>query len=219
MGAAVVYSALIGLYLLLFERDVQEAAPQPLADVFYKLTYRRKYEELLGKSGQDALTGALTRERFDTTGPAILARAGALRRPLSLAMLDVDHFKSINDRYGHIAGDEVLRRVVECLRGEIRGEDAIFRYGGEEFVILCENMPHAAALAHADRMRVAVHRTLAQEFAAAPTISIGVATFPDDAPTLRDLLAHADRHLYDAKRRGRDRVVGNAEHRDRTAAG
>lgn len=219
MGAAVVYSALIGLYLLLFERDVQEAAPQPLADVFYKLTYRRKYEELLGKSGQDALTGALTRERFDTTGPAILARAGALRRPLSLAMLDVDHFKSINDRYGHIAGDEVLRRVVECLRGEIRGEDAIFRYGGEEFVILCENMPHAAALAHAERMRVAVHRTLAQEFAAAPTISIGVATFPDDAPTLRDLLAHADRHLYDAKRRGRDRVVGNAEHHDRTAAG
>lgn len=209
MGAAIVYSALMGLYLLLFERKVPEIAPQPLADVFYKLTYRRKYEELLGKSGHDALTGALTRERFDTSGPAVVARAAATRKPLSLAMLDVDHFKSINDRYGHITGDEVLRRVVECLRAEIRGEDKIFRYGGEEFVILCENMPHDAALAYAERMRVAVHGTLAREFAASPTISIGVSTFPDDATNIRDLLAHADAHLYEAKRRGRDRVIGN----------
>lgn len=209
MGAAIVYSTLMGLYLLLFERKVPEIAPQPLADVFYKLTYRRKYEELLGKSGHDALTGALTRERFDTSGPAVVARAAATRKPLSLAMLDVDHFKSINDRYGHITGDEVLRRVVECLRAEIRGEDKIFRYGGEEFVILCENMPHDAALAYAERMRVAVHGTLAREFAASPTISIGVSTFPDDATNIRDLLAHADAHLYEAKRRGRDRVIGN----------
>jgi diguanylate cyclase (GGDEF)-like protein len=219
MGAAIVYSALMGLYLLLFERDVQEVAPQPLADIFYKLTYRRKYEELLGKSGHDALTGALTRERFDTSGPAVLARAAAARKPLSLAMLDVDHFKSINDRYGHITGDEVLRRVVECLRAEIRGEDRIFRYGGEEFVILCENMPHDAALAYAERMRVTVHGTLAREFAAAPTISIGVATFPDDAANIRDLLAHADAHLYAAKRLGRDRVVGNDLSLPRAAAG
>ncbi|WP_089174838.1 GGDEF domain-containing protein [Bosea sp. AS-1] len=211
MGAAIVYSALMGLYLQLFERDPQEVAPQPLADVFYKLTYRRKYEELLGKSGHDALTGALTRERFDTSGPAVLARAASLRKPLSLAMLDVDHFKSINDRYGHITGDEVLRRVAECLRAEIRSEDKIFRYGGEEFVILSENMPHAAALAYAERMRTAVRGTLAREFAAAPTVSIGVATFPDDAANIRDLLAHADVHLYEAKRLGRDRVVGNPE--------
>ncbi|CAM5766583.1 GGDEF domain-containing protein [Bosea minatitlanensis] len=210
MGAAVVFSALMGVYLLLAERNLAEVAPQPLADVFHKLTYRHKYEELLGKSGQDALTGALTRERFETAGPALLSRAALLRRPISLAIIDVDHFKSINDRYGHIIGDEVLRRVVECLRLEIRAEDRIFRYGGEEFVVLCENMAHPDALAYAERMRVAVHATLAREFAAAPTISIGVATFPSDAQTIRDLLAHADAHLYQAKRLGRDRVVGNA---------
>ena len=75
--------------------------------------------------------------------------------------------------------------------------------------MLCENMPHDAALASAERMRLAVGRTLAAEFAAAPTISIGVATFPEDGADIRGLVAHADAHLYEAKRQGRDRVVGN----------
>lgn len=209
MGAAATYAVLMGFYLNLFERKAPELAPQPLADIFHKLTYRHKYEELLGKSGRDALTGALTRERFETLGQAILGRSTAMQRPVSLAILDVDHFKSINDRYGHVVGDEVLRRVVECLRAEIRSDDLIFRYGGEEFVVLSENMSHPAAMASAERMRVAVHRTLSQEFAAAPTISIGVATFPDDAKDIRGLVTHADAHLYEAKRQGRDRVVGN----------
>lgn len=210
MGAALVYSALMGLYLSVLERGSAETAPLPLSDIFHKLTYRRKYEELLGTSGRDALTGALTRERFDSVGLAMLGRAAAMRRPLTLALVDVDHFKSINDRYGHIAGDEVLTRIVECLRAEMRGEDRIFRYGGEEFVVLCENLPHPAAIAYAERLRAAVQRTLSAEFAASPTVSIGLATYPEDAASMRDLIAHADRHLYEAKRLGRDRVVGNA---------
>jgi diguanylate cyclase (GGDEF) domain len=209
MGAAAVYSGLIGFYLVRFERDGRSVAPQAISDVFYKLTYRHKYEELLGKTRYDALTGALTRERFEAMGQVILSRNAAARRPVSLAILDVDHFKAINDRYGHVTGDEVLRRVVACLRTEIRTEDFIFRYGGEEFVILWENMSHTVAIASAERMRLALHQTLAREFAAAPTVSIGVATFPDDAGTIRDLVAHADAHLYEAKRQGRDRVVGN----------
>lgn len=209
MGAAFTYAILMGIYLSLFERNTSKVAPQPLSDIFHKLTYRHKYEELLGKTGHDALTGALTRERFETLGQGALARAAAAKRPVSLAILDVDHFKSINDRYGHVAGDEVLRRVVECLRLEIRAEDHIFRYGGEEFVVLCENMPHEIALAAAERMRISVHGALASELAAAPTVSIGVATFPDDAGDIRSLVAHADAHLYEAKRLGRDRVVGN----------
>ncbi|MCU4181963.1 sensor domain-containing diguanylate cyclase [Bosea sp. BH3] len=210
MGAAITYSLLMGLYLSLFERKMTETAPQPLSDIFHKLTYRHKYEELLGKTGHDALTGALTRERFETLGQVTLARGAVAKRPVSLAILDVDNFKSINDRYGHVTGDEVLRRVVDCLRSEVRGEDRIFRYGGEEFVVLCENMPHETALAAAERMRLAVQATLAKEFAAAPTISIGVATFPEDASDIRGLVAHADTHLYEAKRLGRDRVVGNS---------
>lgn len=209
MGAAITYGLLMGVYLSLFERDPQEVAPQPLSDIFSKLTYRQKYEELLGTSGRDALTGALTRERFEALGAATLARHAANKRPVSLAILDLDHFKSVNDRYGHVTGDEVLRRVVDCARTEIRSEDRIFRYGGEEFVVIWENMTHSAALASAERMRQAVHRTLGQEFAAAPTVSIGVATFPEDAGNIRDLVAHADAHLYAAKARGRNLVVGN----------
>ena len=211
MGAAATYACLIGLYLSFFERHAAEPAPQPLSDIFHKLTYRHKYEDLLGKSSYDALTGALTRERFEALGPATLARALAAGRKVGLIILDIDHFKSINDRYGHVVGDEVLRRVVECVRSEIRSEDRIFRYGGEEFVVLCENMPPEAVFAAAERIRDGVHRTLAQEFEAGPTISIGLATFPDDASSIRDLVAHADAHLYEAKRQGRNRVVGGGD--------
>lgn len=209
MGAAVTYAVLIGLYLTLLERTATEPMAQPLSDIFFKLTYRHKYEELLGRSGRDALTGTLTRERFEALGQPTLAHSLANGRKTSLVIFDIDHFKSINDRYGHVVGDEVLRRVADCVQAEIRGDDRVFRYGGEEFVVLCENMTHEAALAVAERMRLAVHRTLAREFEAQPTISLGVATFPDDASSVRDLVAHADAHLYEAKRQGRNRVIGN----------
>lgn len=209
MAAAIVYAALMGLYLAMFERDTSDLAPQALSDVFHKLTYRRKYEALLDKSGYDALTGALTRERLEMLGSAILARSAANGKPVSLAFVDVDRFKSINDQYGHVTGDDVLRRVVACLQAEIRDEDRIFRYGGDEFVVLSEGMPHSAAIAAAERMRLAVHRALSQETAAAPTISVGIATFPDDASDIRGLVAHADAHLYKAKRQGRDQVISN----------
>lgn len=209
MGAAVVYAALMGLYLLTFERSRPELAPQALSDIFHILTYRRKYEALLDRSGYDALTGALTRERFEMLGDDVLARSRATGRPVSLALVDVDRFKSINDQYGHVTGDEVLRRVVACLQAEIREEDRIFRYGGDEFVVLSEGMPHSAAIASAERMRLAVHRSLAQETSAAATISVGIATFPNDAGNIRDLVAHADAHLYKAKRQGRDQVMSN----------
>ena len=227
MGAAVVFSGLIGMYLTLFERGHPELAPQPVSDVFSKLTYRHRYEDLLLKSGSDALTGALTRAQFETAGEASLARALAAGRPVSLAFIDIDHFKDINDRYGHVAGDEVLRQVVGALRGEIRAADSIFRYGGEEFAVLCEGMAHEGALAQAERMRRAVEAmtdaamtdeamtaetlTKGVQTAHSPTISIGVATAPADAVALRDLVAIADGRLYEAKRLGRNRVVGRPD--------
>lgn len=210
MGAAATYALFIGIYLTLFERTEAEPVPQPLSDIFHKLTYRHKYEELLGKSSHDALTGALTRERFEALGAPTLARGHSAGMETSLLILDIDHFKNINDLYGHVVGDEVLRRVVDCVRSEIRNEDRIFRYGGEEFVVLCENTGPAAALAAAERMRLAVHERLALEFDAAPTISIGVATSPRDGAGVRDLVATADARLYAAKREGRNQVVGNA---------
>jgi diguanylate cyclase (GGDEF)-like protein len=208
MAAALVYAGYIGLYLTLFERKRLETAPEPLADIFHKLTYRHKYEELLGKSSHDVLTGALTRERFEALGPAMLTESYAGGRRMSLLILDIDHFKAINDRFGHVVGDAVLRRAGECLRAEIRAQDRMFRYGGEEFVLLCDGLPPAGAMHLAERLRSTVQDVLAREFEAAPTVSIGVATAPEDATTLPDLLNRADSRLYVAKRQGRNRVVG-----------
>lgn len=218
MGAAATFSTLMAVYLHFFERDPIDLSPQKLADVFSKLTYRHKYEALLDRSGFDGLTGALNRERFETLGQSSLLRCFAAERPVSLALIDVDHFKAINDRYGHVTGDEVLRRIVDGLKQVIRGDDRIFRYGGEEFVVLCEGLPHAAAINHAERLRRAAAQSVDHELALAPTVSIGVATFPDDAGNIVDLVRVADARLYEAKRLGRDRVVGANEPLQRASA-
>ncbi len=207
MGAAVVYAGCIGLYLVVFERQHGETRAEPLADIFHKLTYRHKYEVLLGATSRDALTGALTRERFNALGATMLAETLDTGRPCSLLMIDADHFKEINDRHGHVAGDAVLRRIVETVRGQIRADDRIFRYGGEEFVILAPDMGAAAGHAGAERIRAAVAETLADVGEPAPTISIGVATAPDEGTGLEALLRLADSRLYEAKRLGRNRVV------------
>lgn len=214
MGAAILYAALIATYLRLFERQRDSAVladDQRLSDIFATLTYRHRYEALLRNSGIDALTGVLNRGQFETMAEASVARALANRKPLSLTIVDVDHFKQINDRHGHVTGDDVLRQVAAALRDCVRTDDQIFRYGGEEFVVLSEGMPHEAALAHAERLRAAVPAAFAGSFALAPTVSIGVATAPGDGSDLIGLMRHADQHLYQAKHDGRNRVVGNAD--------
>ncbi len=210
MGSALLYSVLVGFYLQQIESRPLGRKQQNLGDVFDKLTYRHRYEELLGKSGIDALTGALDRGQFDSLGPSSVRSAVAGQRPVSLAIIDIDHFKAINDRYGHVKGDEVLRRVAATLKNAVRSQDKVFRYGGEEFIVLCDGLPHDAALAHADRLRRAIPSAVGGEFDLAPTVSIGVATCPKNGVDIVDLLRHADAHLYEAKRLGRDRVIGDA---------
>jgi len=209
MGAAVVYSLLIGAYMRWAEAHAVDAEGQPVADVFATLTYRKRYEDLLAKSGIDALTGVLNRERFESLGRSTVARAVAGRRPFSLAMVDIDHFKQVNDKFGHQVGDEVLKRVGQVLRDSVRADDKVFRYGGEEFVIFWDGLAHEAALANAERLRMAVPVALQQSLPTAPTVSVGVATTPSDATDLAALVEKADARLYQAKRNGRNRVVGN----------
>jgi diguanylate cyclase (GGDEF)-like protein len=209
MAAAVVYTALIAGYLRWFELARPNDAAVAVIGVFDKLTYRRRYEELLETSSVDQLTGALNRGRFEDMGQASVARALSTGQPLTLAIIDIDHFKQINDRYGHVVGDEVLRKVAESLRQTVRGEDSIFRYGGEEFVVLCEGLNHPAALRQAERLRAAVPAALSGALADPPTVSIGLATVPEDGRDIRDIVRHADRNLYRAKSDGRDRVIGN----------
>ena len=151
----------------------------------------------------DSLTGALTRRALFTTGEAELSRARRQGRPLSVLMLDLDHFKQINDEHGHLVGDRVLAAFVERAHAVLRRPSVLGRYGGEEFVALLPDTDAAQALSVAERIR-----TSGGDDAALPHchVSIGLATArPQD--TLNSLLDRADAGLYQAKAQGRNQVV------------
>ena len=205
MGAAVVYAVFAGLYLRFGEGG--RLTRRRVIDVFETLTYRQRYEALLRQSGYDALTGLSDRGRFDREGPRALRKAGT-SRPTSLLVIDVDHFKAINDRHGHAVGDDVLRRIAHELNIATREDDHVYRYGGEEFIVLCHGLPHAAAVLAAERLRLAVAGLAVAGVDTPITVSIGVATAPDDGTDLQALFAVADQRLYAAKADGRDRVRG-----------
>jgi diguanylate cyclase (GGDEF)-like protein len=153
----------------------------------------------------DGLTGAKNRRYLQDALAQALSFSRRHRSPVSLAVLDVDRFKSHNDSFGHLAGDDVLRRLVAVVRGGLRAHDTIARYGGEEFIILMPATGADAAVAISERLRAAIAATPWNHRAV--TASFGVATTAsgDEAPD--ELLARADRALYRAKRTGRDRVV------------
>jgi diguanylate cyclase (GGDEF)-like protein len=206
MGATVIYAVLATLYLRYFEHR-PTADRRLLTDIFDALTYRQRYEALLEKTGRDPLTGLLDRGRLEDDGPLWFADADRLTENASMLVIDVDHFKSINDRFGHAAGDEALRLIGQRLAELVRGEDRVYRYGGEEFVVLCDHLSHGPAMMTAERLRLAVAATTAGS-GHPLTVSIGVATAPVDAKDFRALFAAADARLYAAKEAGRDRVVG-----------
>lgn len=162
-------------------------------------------------SNQDGLTGVANRRLFDQTLSAEWLRARRGQTPLSLLLLDVDHFKDFNDHYGHVAGDECLLKVARALnRLSARSTDLFARYGGEEFALLLPETPAEAARQLAERCREMV-AGLALKHAAVPegvvTVSVGVATVvPGDDPSPKILIERADRMLYQAKQGGRNRV-------------
>lgn len=155
----------------------------------------------------DELTGAFNRRHFTTTATDALAVAQRNDRPLVAMMIDIDHFKRVNDTFGHATGDEVIRGVVTALRGTIRRPDVFGRYGGEEFAVVQSEM-HGDPMELGERLRAAVD-AITVPGPAGPiraTVSIGLAELkPDD--TLETLLARADEALYRAKETGRNRVV------------
>jgi len=158
----------------------------------------------------DGLTGVFNHRRFQEALQTELIRAERHKRPLSVLMIDVDFFKKINDAMGHPAGDELLRRLAEILSADLRQTDLIARYGGEEFTVLLPETSKTEAMYVAERMRAAVE-LLANENAAwrqKVTVSLGVATFPEDGLSGADVLEAADKAMYIAKRQGRNRVVG-----------
>ncbi len=210
MAAVAIYSALGTAYLRWVELARGEAKRPPrMIDVFDLLTYRERYEDLLARSGRDGLTGALDRGRLEYLGRRRVEEAAQGGRPLSLLIIDIDHFKSFNDRFGHASGDIVLLRIVRIIMATVGLEDSVFRYGGEEFVVIADALPRAAALALGENIR----RTVASHMEAETplvTVSIGLATCADDASDYDGLFACADRRLYMAKSAGRNCVVGES---------
>ena len=159
----------------------------------------------------DALTGLYNRREFQRRLKQELDRSRRYRRSFALLMLDVDHFKAVNDAYGHLTGDQVLRAVSALLTKEVRPEDVAVRYGGEEFVVLLPETPHDGALVVAERIRntlAASPITAVEGRQVTVTASIGVVSFPEQGDTQDTLIAAVDRALYAAKQAGRNRVRG-----------
>jgi len=155
----------------------------------------------------DPLTGLANRRHFDAQLASRLVQAGLAGTPVSLLLLDLDHFKQVNDEHSHGAGDEVLRRVAEELAALCRSTDLAARIGGEEFAVLLADTPFGPARSAAERLRGAVRRLPLDDLAPGlrTTVSIGVATAPPGTSPAA-LVAAADAELYAAKRAGRDRV-------------
>lgn len=161
----------------------------------------RLQEELNHHATHDPLTGALNRRAFALLAEKQVAQAARTGRPLAVLMMDLDHFKRINDTLGHSGGDATLCRFVAVAGDVLRAEDVLCRFGGEEFVALLPHAEAAQAVAAAERLRLAFAAT----GATGATVSIGVASLRP-GEDLEDLLRRADAALYDAKRAGRDRT-------------
>ncbi len=169
---------------------------------------KRLEEKLRELATTDSLTGALNRRRLLEIAEAELERAVRYKHPLSVAMLDLDHFKSVNDTFGHAVGDEALRRVASTIRQALRKQDHVGRYGGEELTVVFPETGANDASAVGERIRVAVASLgLTDQGRSVPiTISAGVAAWRA-GETLDDTLKRADIALYEAKSAGRNRVV------------
>ncbi|HEV3365121.1 MAG TPA: sensor domain-containing diguanylate cyclase, partial [Acidimicrobiia bacterium] len=167
-------------------------------------------EELRAMAATDGLTRVANRRTFEDALRRELARFERTGEPISLVMVDIDHFKALNDRFGHQTGDEALRAVAAALAGTCRAADLVARYGGEEFAVLLHSASTSSALETAERLRQAV-ASVVIGVDTLVTASLGVATVPHDARDAEELVRRADGALYRAKHEGRNRVVAASE--------
>ena len=169
---------------------------------------RRSEESYRLLSQSDALTGLYNRRHLHCCLPQEIERASRYGRPLSLLLIDCDHFKRINDTWGHLAGDRVLQSLGSLIRASLRASDRAYRYGGEEFVILLPETSGSDALSLADRLRgsFAGMALFPDDQAARFTLSVGVAEYrPGESE--QNFVNRADKAMYEAKRLGRNRVA------------
>jgi diguanylate cyclase (GGDEF)-like protein len=171
---------------------------------------QRTNQTLEHLAATDPLTGAANRRRFIESVKAEIGRAKRGGEPFSLLSLDLDNFKSINDRYGHQVGDDILKGFVQKCLDAIRPYDGVARVGGEEFMVLLPQAALEAAHVIAERLRAAIASASFESGMrqlTAVTVSIGVSQFGRDGDTIDAILRVADERMYDAKHQGRNRVV------------
>jgi diguanylate cyclase (GGDEF)-like protein len=188
-------------------------AEQARCELEHEVTRRRQLEAKLRRLATiDELTGTLNRRQFFELGQRALARVSESKQDFALLLIDIDHFKMINDRYGHPAGDAALKHMAGHLRTGLRGTDLIGRLGGEEFGIVLPATPTDAALRVAERLRTSIAKTPLEHGSNrfGMTISIGVAMARDAERSLELIIARADSQLYRAKESGRNRVCHDA---------
>ncbi|TQV78266.1 GGDEF domain-containing protein [Exilibacterium tricleocarpae] len=179
-----------------------------IGTLLYPLRNALKYREAINTALQDPLTGAGNRAAMQNTLDRELRLARRYRQALSLLVIDIDHFKSINDRLGHSGGDQVLREVAQQIGRASRETDLTFRYGGEEFVVVLSNTGESGAATIAERVRQGID-TLAIRLkgdAVHTTVSVGCSTLTAE-DDIASLFERADKALYKAKQKGRNRVV------------
>jgi two-component system cell cycle response regulator len=178
------------------------------------LRYALKLDETLAQLRQlalrDELTRLLNRREFQRILEEEWDRSVRFQRPFALVMVDIDHFKRINDTHGHQIGDEVLRHVASLLAGQVRNVDRVTRYGGEEFALIMVETDRASAIESIKRLGVLLAETpcvISDSLTIEVTLSAGVASSLVDAGSASDLVAAADKALYAAKKGGRNRIV------------
>ena len=176
-----------------------------------KTEIERKNEDLYRLATRDPMTGCLNRRAFFDAFEPLLAEAAKRSTPLSCLMLDIDHFKSVNDTHGHPVGDRVIQEFAKKLQSVARATDLVCRYGGEEFVIVVPGLSASETLAFGERIRERVERECGQSVREVPdlkvTVSVGVHSLsPAATESAHDMVDFADQALYDAKRGGRNRV-------------
>ena len=194
-----------------FQDSELSALEYLLGSLMFPLRNALLYREALNNALRDALTGVGNRSALDRALARELELARRTQQPLSLLMLDLDHFKRINDRFGHGVGDDVLRQTAQTIANGLRSMDMVFRFGGEEFCVLLSATSHEAAHTVAERLRAAVETQAARDGAIplSVTLSIGLATLRD-VESAKSLLQRADSALYQAKASGRNRLCSLA---------
>lgn len=206
--AVVVFSYVFAVYLNVFARRLDDDDTHD-GRSFQRLSYRQRFELAQHQLVRDPLTGVFNRRFFDDELKRRLVAARSAQGSVSLIVLDLDHFKEINDVFGHQEGDRVLRQIGIMLRSVLRTGDTPCRIGGEEFAVLSDDLSEDEAAELAQRLRIAVHEVAQQHDLAGGqiTATIGVAIYPLEAADASGLFRLADRRLYAGKAAGRDCTI------------